>query len=90
MKVKWVVVMDRYGDESRAKSGCAHTVVETGDMLIMKYEEQFIKPDIEIVGVGCGHALSAYLTDKGVPHTVSEVVLSRVGSADVYKGQKGD
>ena len=88
MQVKWRVILDRYSEESRAKSGCVHTVVETGDMLIRKYEEEVIKPEIEIAGVGMGHALSAYLTDKGFPHTVKECLLNRVGSADIYKGPK--
>lgn len=86
MKVKWVVVMDRSGDESHSKSGCVHTVVETGDMLIKKYEEQFIKPEIEIVECGHGLALCAYLKDKGIPFILREVVLTRIGGADVYKG----
>lgn len=90
MKVKWLVILDRYAEESRAKSGCVHTVVETGDMLIKRYGEEMIKPEIEIVGVGMGHALSAYLTDRGVPHTVKECLLTRVGSADIYKGPKGE
>lgn len=90
MQVKWLVVLDRYAEESRAKSGCVHTAVETGDMLIRKYQEAVIKPVIEIAGVGMGHALSAYLTDCQIPHTVKECVLTRVGSADIYKGPKGD
>jgi hypothetical protein len=89
MKVKWVVVMDRYGDESRAKSSCVHTVVETGDMLIKAYEEQFIKPEIEVVECGYGLALCHYLKDKGIPFIIREVVLNRIGGADVYKGRKG-
>jgi len=89
MQVNWVVILDRSSEESQAKSSCLHTVVETGDMLIKAYGEQFIKPEIEVVGCGCGLALCNYLKDKGIPFILREVVMTRIGGADVYRGRKG-
>jgi len=90
MKTVWQVNVDRYGNESKAKSedGRVFSVIQTADLLIEKYKACETKPEIEVVAWGVGWALIDYLKDKGVPCTVIEVHISRIGSADVIKYRK--
>lgn len=87
MKTVWTVVLDRYGDESKAKShdGKLFSVIETAELLIKKYNEQEIKPELKVVTIGTGAALADYLASKGIPTIRVIPLLSRIGSADVYK-----
>jgi len=87
MKTVWLVNLDRYGNESRAKSkdGKLFGIIETTDLLIEEYQACKIKPEIKVVAIGFGHALSDFLTHKEIPHTRIEGIIHRVGSADVVK-----
>jgi hypothetical protein len=87
MTTVWRITLDRYSDESRAKScdGKVYSVVETAELLIQKYKDSKYKPKIEVVIIGIGAALSDYLTDKKIPHTEVNGLISRIGSADVLK-----
>ena len=88
MKTVWLVNADRYGDESRAKSkdGKLFGIIETTELLIEEYEACEIKPEIKVVAIGLGHALSDFLThSREIPHTRIEGIIHRVGSADVIK-----
>jgi len=87
MKTIWQVNVDRYGDESRAKSedGKLHSVIETADLLIEEYKACKIKPEIEVIAIGFGWALSDFLTHNEIPHTRIEGIIHRVGSADIIK-----
>ncbi len=56
-KFIWRVKLDQYGDES---------LVETCDILIEKYNRQTIKPELEIIDIGLGRALSDMLEDREI------------------------
>jgi len=87
MKTVWLVSADRYGNESRAKTedGKLYSIIETTKLLIEEYEACEIKPEIKVVAIGFGHALSDFLTHKEIPHTRIEGIIHRVGGADVIK-----
>jgi len=87
MKTVWTIVLDRYGDKSKAKSlnGKLFSVIETAELLIKEYNGQGTKPELRVVAFGPGAGLADYLTSKEIP--VIEVLpyRSRIGGADVYK-----
>ena len=87
MKTVWLVSVDRYGDESRAKSedGRIFSVVQTADLLIEEYKACKTKPEIEVVACGLGQALSDYLKDRWIPHVIIRATIARIGSADIIK-----
>lgn len=85
MKTVWLIHVDRYGDESRAKSGYIRSIVDTAKMIVREYKFQEIKPEIQVVAVGLGLALSDYLSHQKVPHTQIGEIISRIGSADIIK-----
>lgn len=81
----WIICLDRYGDESNAKSDKVFSVTETGDEIIEAIKKQTVKPIVEIMAIGLGLALSDYLTEQGIEHICKIGLLARIGSADVYK-----
>jgi hypothetical protein len=84
MKTIWTIYLDRFFDESVVKSGYVFSLLETAEELIRRYENCKIKPEIVIIGVGVGVAFADFLTERGVPHSVSYLRLSRCGCADIY------
>jgi len=92
MKTIWQVNVDRYADESRAKSedGGLFSIVATAEELIERYKRAKIKPELQVVDIGLGSALSDYLKDMKIPHTAIRGIIMRVGGADVimYKGEE--
>ena len=87
MNVIWLIDLDRYGNESRAKDsmGKVYSVVETADLLIEKLKNTSYIPEIHIISVGIGRAFSDYLKHKGVKHKRIDSLLMRIGSADIHK-----
>jgi len=85
----WRIVLDRYGDEQRAKSknGIIYSVLETGEIIAQEYDNAKIKPEIEVVAVGMGMALADYLIAHEIPVTKLTPLLHRTGGADVYKSR---
>lgn len=85
----WRICLDRYEDESRAKSidGRIYSVIETAKLIYDKYLQTRIKPQIIVEMVGIGAALYDYLRSKDIPVISSYSLCSRVGSADIYKTQ---
>ena len=91
----WRITLDRFANESLAKSGEFFitietadeffSVIETADLLIKKYKNQVPKPKIEVDTIGLGMALSEYLTINKIPHTRRKGILTRIGNADVLK-----
>jgi len=79
----WRIQLDRYGNESLAKSGQTHSLNETLDIIIKRYQEQLTKPKIEVVAIGVGHALAALLENSGVPVKRVGSAGFRLGSSDV-------
>ncbi len=93
METVWQINTDRYGDESRAKSGILYSIAETAELLIDAYAKagsQGIKPKIVIVSAGLGIALYDYLQDKEIPCVKLDVIISRLGSADILKYKARD
>jgi len=87
-KVIWLVQMDRFANESRAKSeeGRLFSVIETADLLIREYEKQKKKPEIQVPFVGIGIALFGYLKEKKIPCiAIYPALISRIGGADILK-----
>ena len=81
----WRITLDRFANESLAKSGEFFSIIETADLLIKKYKNQVPKPKIEVDVIRFGIALSDYLTINKIPHMRRKGVLTRIGNADVLK-----
>lgn len=85
MAYTWRVILDRYADESKAKSGLVCSVVETCEILIKKYNEQLSKPELEVFDNGLGVALCDMLEDRKVPFKRIDGLLMRINGADILK-----
>jgi len=72
----WRVKLDQYGNES---------IVETCNILIEKYNRQTIKPELEVIDIGLGIALSDMLEDRKIPFKRIAGVHMRIGSADIFE-----
>lgn len=83
----WIIILDRFGDESRAKGGQC-SIIETADLIIEKYKLEKVKPKVIVSGIGLGAALHAYLVERSIPCELlggGLALLSRVGGADIYR-----
>ena len=85
MKTIWQVTMDRYGDESKAKSGYVSSLIDTYDDLTRRYDIQVNKPILEIVDLGMGTALCHLLEDRKIPFKKVGGLLMRINGADIFK-----
>ena len=85
IKFIWRIKLDQYGDESIAKSGSLYSIVETCDILIEKYNRRAIKPELEVIDIGLGIALSDMLEDRKIPFKRVAGSHMRIGSADVLE-----
>lgn len=90
MKEIWLIDLDRYGDESRAKSfpPKVYSMMETARLIKKKYDSMKIKPEIEVIAIGLGLGLSDALEGMGIPHKCRTGLLKRIGSADIYSFAK--
>ena len=83
MKTVWLINVDRYGDETRAKGGRVSSVVHIGERIIEEYRDKVDKPEIVVVAIGLGMALSDYLVDKKIPHKTIRGLIHRLDGADI-------
>lgn len=84
--MKMVIIADRFGDESRAKSQGRQcfSLEDTADMIAAEYAKLESKPIVEVFPVGAASALVHLLSSKGVPVKAPSASIKRIGSADVY------
>ena len=85
MKQIWRIELDRYSDESRAKSGRIFSLLETSNLIFEAYQGQKNKPKLEIVVIGVGMALADILEDRKIPLKRVKGLLTRIGGADIFK-----
>lgn len=84
---RWQIILDRYDEESRAKSEGVQVVSvhETAEMIFLEYTRRERKPIIEVCTAGLGAALADILESKGIPILTTVVALKRIGCADIYQ-----
>ncbi len=85
MNIIWRIEVDRFRDETIAKSGRTYSLEETCNDIVNRYNANKVKPIIEVVAFSLGRMLIDMLADKGIPFRVVNGTITRVNGADIFK-----